>query len=231
MGQKPKFDHQPQKDRNFYRGPRKKFYKDFHNNQRMDDKDRKIRKDNRSASATLTNENVLWLDGKVQGQKVKCLVDTGAVHSFLSEELIRKLKLKIVNIAPITVVSGNSAPLKLSKEVETPIELPGLRKIPFNFKWKTTAELCDDVILGADFLKRFKLVVDLGHKRVHIRESTETPEEIITSKVDLHIEEIPIREENSAIELKDNVFWTGKINNLVSKRKENQKELGSMKNA
>ncbi|XP_024963751.1 uncharacterized protein LOC112504018 [Cynara cardunculus var. scolymus] len=55
----------------------------------------------------LTNPKTMKLEGKIEGQKVVVLIDSGATHNFISYDLVKRLNLKIEATGEYTITLGS----------------------------------------------------------------------------------------------------------------------------
>ena len=60
----------------------------------------------------LTSPKMLKLAGEINNQKVVVLIDSGASHNFISNELVSVLKLPITNTEPYRVILGTGSATK-----------------------------------------------------------------------------------------------------------------------
>ena len=87
------------------------------------------------------------------------------------------------------MVSIDSKKVYVSSEVTEEVRIPSVRRTPFNFVWKLLENLCDEVVIGADFLAHYHLLVDKANRKL-IKELSEnledrgvTPEELLIQKL------------------------------------------------
>jgi predicted aspartyl protease len=96
------------------------------------------------------------------------LVDTGANHSILSNKIANELKLPVESNKMLST-SGSRVPIKI-RLVEclqiggTPITQTEIATTD----WEILRSLHVDGIIGADYLKRFKISIDYGRKLLTI---------------------------------------------------------------
>ena len=95
---------------------------------------------------------------RVNGNKQISLLDTGASISAISEKLAQKLKLTVIAAPRTPLLSASNQVLETLGSVEVTINLDGL-KVPFEFA--VIPKLCNDLILGIDFLNLTKAVIDV----------------------------------------------------------------------
>lgn len=123
-----------------------------------------------NAIAKFTGGKTIKLLGSVMGREVLVLVDCGATHSFVRQEVVEELSLEVDSRVLFTVQVGDAREVKgqgVCRDVE--ISLKGLKIIHSLYPFKLGGS---DIILGADWLeslgevlvdwKKSTLKIDMG---------------------------------------------------------------------
>ena len=196
-----------------------------------------VKKEEKLVSYT---EGVLLANCRINSKSSKCLIDTGAMISLMSRRLAQELDLKTSVVAPMKVFTINRKPFILNEEVTTKIATPGIREDPFQVTFKLTDSICDDIVIGADFLKSNAIVVDLATETLEIKPKNPSPEEQILEKVECKskkktLEEAESKPQESVLQNEETPFqkteddWKERISQLVQKLEETQPVLGKVK--
>ena len=165
---------------------------------------------------------------------MKCLIDSGADQSFVSERIRNKLKLESEEIPHEELISINSELIYTNKTVIEKIRIPAIRKAPYLLTFKVLDNLCDDIVLGADFLTKFQLLVDTANRRVFQQQENYLPEETIAQKTDVvGIRDGPSQAATEPEQLEipttsKEEKWQNEIKKLVEKEREEIHPLGKL---
>ena len=127
--------------------------------------------------------SLLYLEAQINGKNVSCLIDTGAIHSFMSPKLARELGLPMWRAGkPINVRFANGEPHE-TKEVALHVNLKsGALEFVESF---TLCEMDEvDLILGDTFFEAHTM--DVRRKPVHLVVCRDGKE------VTLHLTRIPM---------------------------------------
>ena len=117
----------------------------------------------------------LSVKGETLGSIVDCLVDTGAAISVISAEFLNqspegcKLKIQDSQIKAVNTVSGEQ--LVVLGQITLPIKI---QSTLYECAAHVISDLGYDVVLGRDFLRKMKAVINLGDNTLHLR-STDDP--------------------------------------------------------
>ena len=118
----------------------------------------------------------LSVKGSALGESVQCLVDTGAAISVVSYEFLqktpagRKLTLTDSPVKSVNTVSGEK--LIVMGQVSLPIKI---QSNPYECDAHVISNLGYDVVLGRDFLRKTKAVINLGEHTLYLQPSQDTP--------------------------------------------------------
>lgn len=116
----------------------------------------------------LSNSNVesefplpLFLSLKIRNEKVKCMVDSGATKTFISQVLFEKLQIfpSSKSSVPIVVRLADGRREHCNLQVDIPFRLEGKFKILPVFVLSKLPVPC---IVGLDFLKAFSIQIDFS---------------------------------------------------------------------
>ena len=89
------------------------------------------------------------------------LVDTGATASFIRSSTLDKLLIyEDVKVSPLRFTAGNGLPIKVSKVIQTSIDLRG-DKTQYSGRFLASEELPFEIILGTDILESMGAVIDV----------------------------------------------------------------------
>ena len=116
----------------------------------------------------------LSVKGEALGFTVNCLVDTGAAISVISTEFLhkshegRKLKLKDSQIKTVNTVSGEQ--LAVLGQVSVPIKI---QSNLYECEAHVISNLGYDLVLGRDFLRKTKAVINLGDNTLRLQQDDE----------------------------------------------------------
>ena len=113
---------------------------------------------------TLTTINaIFYVSGNISNQQTDFLLDSGAAISVVHHKLLPSH----INISGPTTraVSATGAPLDISGRATLPVSL-GTFTVTHEFT--VVRHLTVDCLLGADFLMRYKAIVDCGNSVLHL---------------------------------------------------------------
>ena len=110
----------------------------------------------------------LFVEAKINGLIVSCLVDTGATMSLISTRVWDKFEKQEICSFNQTIVSASGTPLDVLGRAEVRIEING-SKFPFP---AIIADVETDIILGLDFMKANKVVTDIANNSMSINGKT-----------------------------------------------------------
>ena len=162
-------------------GTKKEYYRKTQTHSKDYQRSSSVKKEEKLISYT---EGVLLASCRINSKSSKCLIDTGTMISLMSKRLAQELDLKTSVVTPMKVFTINRKPFILNEEVTTKIVIPGIREDPFKVTFKLTDSLCDDIVIGADFLKSNAIVVDLAAETLEIKPKNPSPEKQILEKVE-----------------------------------------------
>ena len=108
-----------------------------------------------------TTDNLILL--QIAGRKQISLIDTGASVSAISHKLVEKLNIPMLAASRTQLLSAGSQVLPTLGRVEVTINLNGLL-VPFEFI--VIPQLCNDVILGMDFLNTTQALINVSASTV-----------------------------------------------------------------
>ena len=111
------------------------------------------------------------LPGWINGTKLSLLLDTGAAVALLREDVWRQLAPQPPGLEPwpgATLVSAGGMPLNVHGSVCVNLDLGGRE---FKAEMVVVSPLTSEAILGIDFLQGQQAVIDLGRRRLHLKES------------------------------------------------------------
>ena len=115
-----------------------------------------------NVTVSLSAQN--FIDVNLFGQKVTSLVDTGSTACLVNLSLFRRfpqLLNRIDNCQTTEIVAANNQSLGVLGRVHFFVKI---RNMPYYLDALVCKDLCYELILGADFLQKYKSSVDL-HKR------------------------------------------------------------------
>ena len=123
-----------------------------------------------SVDAMVNFEDKCYVPVYLQHCRFNALLDTGSSISAINSEAFNKLKIerkqiRHSEISNITGAGGASHPVRGKMEIQ--IKIAGLK---FKHTFYIIEDLCQSVILGADFLKQQKACLDWGSKTLHLQE-------------------------------------------------------------
>ena len=95
---------------------------------------------------------------QINNRKMLALVDTGASISAISQRCAERLNLSVRMTEQAYLIDAGNRVLQTSGSAEMSVKLDGLI-VPFVFTVIPT--LCNDVILGADFLTETRAVISM----------------------------------------------------------------------
>ena len=143
------------------------------------------------------------LASSINGTHVDVLVDTGAAVTLLREDIWRQLMAQPSDLKPwpgAALVSAGGAPLTVHGCVCVDLVLGGKK---FETEMVVVSPLTSEAILGIDFLQRQQATIDLGRKRIQLKESgcdipldAHTPMQLCTNTHQVHVSatvEVPPR--------------------------------------
>lgn len=113
---------------------------------------------------------VMKTRAKINQHTVHPIVDTGSSITIISEELVEKLLSKNVKKSKGEIINirvANGETLNADKQIEIPLEIEG--KI-FKQKAVIIDNFAYDILIGNDFLKRFKAVINLSNSTMKLDE-------------------------------------------------------------
>ena len=109
-----------------------------------------------------TNNSTLMVNGRVKRRPARMLIDSGSAVSILCQDIWRTCITAAgceLDSAVPSVVAANGGALNILGRTEIAIEVTGLK---VNFPFLVAEKLTQECVLGADFLKQHKCVIDLG---------------------------------------------------------------------
>ena len=110
-------------------------------------------------------EVIVTLDVDGVLQEALALVDIGATNSFVARRFVERYKCATRTIQPLRVHSANGNPVSTNQQTQALVMRLGDRFIcPTRFVVMDLAKY--DILLGLDFLKRHRAVVDLGTQQM-----------------------------------------------------------------
>lgn len=127
------------------------------------------------------NTSLLYLTALVNNQRMKVMIDTGANRTFIStKSLYSTYDKRFVNrIHRRVFLADGFTSLSVYGEVKLHIILNGMHTFIQAF---VVNELCADCILGMDFIKKYKLIINMGEQTVSVCNNNEQ----ITLKIDVN---------------------------------------------
>ena len=171
------------------------------------------------------NPRLITLEGAVNTTSVTCLVDTGALGNFVSNELVQKSGLEIQKIEPKKIELADSSVVEVSQMADISLKL---NQIPGN-TYKLSAKILPStpysIILGSDFLLAHGCQIDYVEGKLKLDEQeiefispnikawNENPDRNIVDKL-CHT--------NPLVENKRGII------ELINQAKQNNPELGKM---
>ena len=108
-----------------------------------------------------TTDNLISL--QINSNKILALIDTGASISVISQQFAERLKLSVKAAPQAYLIDAGNQVLQTCGIAEISVNLNGLI-IPFTFTVIPT--LCNEVILGVDFLTETQAIIDMPAKAV-----------------------------------------------------------------
>lgn len=115
------------------------------------------------------SQGLVYVNGKIEEQDIKILIDTGSEASMIKETLIETCKLQdyIIKVPKITLLNANGRKIcDTNRSVATSIMLKGTK---MDTQLLVIKNLSNDVILGTDELHRHEIMVDYQEKELRIQ--------------------------------------------------------------
>lgn len=120
------------------------------------------RKERRSPAQTSAVSSMLLVEGQIEGQPLKMLVDTGSAVTLVREDVLKGTQLKPILTLPANgVVAANGSRLDISGQCVLKIRIGSLLEEHAVLIARSLNQQC---ILGADFLTKQGCVVDLNRQ-------------------------------------------------------------------
>ena len=106
----------------------------------------------------------VYVELKLQGMSVPCLVDSGCELTLVPKELIKRFKTVDVRPSDQRIWAANNTPISIEGEVQLPFVLDG------RCLWTTAlvSEDVEEVMLGIDWLEQYGCIWDFRTKKLRI---------------------------------------------------------------
>ena len=114
-------------------------------------------------SITATNNSTLVVDGFVEGQPTKMLIDSGSAVTILREDIWKAacIEPRRLDLPGSPVVVANGGSLNLLGQTTVSLQVAGVK---VKYPCLVTSELTQGCIIGADFLLENKCIIDLQNR-------------------------------------------------------------------
>ena len=124
-----------------------------------------------SESQKIENETALFVTAKMGNKVYKALVDTGADRSLVNKNVCKDQMEKIIPM-DIRIEGINKETRQAEGIMKLNIEL-GNRQFS-NFPFIVIDNIDYDIVIGADFFRKYKILIDMAEDRLMYREKGET---------------------------------------------------------
>ena len=104
------------------------------------------------------------LDGKIQNENMKILIDSGEKNSFISEDKCQQLGLQPKERSEILVKTADGKEIKINKEVETELLINNTKYVIFKFKIRIFLNADKHMILGTNFMVKNNVIKNFKQK-------------------------------------------------------------------
>ncbi|KAG0435771.1 DNA damage-inducible protein 1, partial [Dictyocoela muelleri] len=110
----------------------------------------------------------IYLEGKINGHQIKCILDTSSTHSIINTELCNKMRLEKEKFLPISLKTASNDNIKSCEVVKTQINFIENKNALFNIELLVIKELPIDLIIGNKFLITNKANLSLNHNTLEL---------------------------------------------------------------
>ncbi|KAG0442717.1 Retrovirus-related Pol polyprotein from transposon opus [Dictyocoela muelleri] len=118
-----------------------------------------------------SNDQLLYLDGKIECNKVECLIDTGSNRSAISLNAIEKLQLKTQKMNEIQIQTASN--IIVAKEMtKSQISFNGIENAFFNIEFIILPNLPVDIIIGNNFSRQNEAMICLQTNTIRLMNFT-----------------------------------------------------------
>ncbi len=113
------------------------------------------------------------LQGRFGDRQVSMLFDTGAAVSKVHKSMVAQGdKMLGVLLPPIRVSVANNTPLRIDGVIEARIQVGGKDEV---HTFLVAPDARWNIILGCDFLRAKRCVVDVQEGTIHVKDTVDTP--------------------------------------------------------
>ena len=123
---------------------------------------RKVKPDTINKIVAKTKSFVPYIEVSIHDFLTCALVDSGSVTSILSSKIFSKLNLKLTP-SHMKCVSATEQPIKILGEFECKIKVD---RYSWRHKFLVADKISAQLILGADFIKKTRLLIDLSQDQI-----------------------------------------------------------------
>ncbi|KAG0420156.1 Protein DDI1 like protein 1 [Dictyocoela roeselum] len=118
------------------------------------------------------NIKLIYIPVKINEQNMVCLIDTGAIDNFISENLSKKLNIPTSDLREKKIIeTANGENVEIKEKALLIFQISGDSDKIYKATFFVLPKSSSDVILGSSFLIRNKAVIDLHKGSIRIDNS------------------------------------------------------------